>query len=303
MRLCTIRGVEIRGGPLLLLALTVCCVLGRLEAMLQAILALALHEAAHVIVAAAFEQKIAAVELQPFGCVARMRNAELSPHAELCIAVAGPVVSFIAAGAAAAAAGMLPRTAFRMDAFLSFNATLALVNLLPALPLDGGRIVNALLKEHIGSTRAQKLMGGAGVVCGALMLLAGGVLLYFDTMNLTLWMMGLFLLVSAIGELRRTPDNRLGGVLRRGETMDRGEAMRVTELAVRPAMRAREALRLLQTNRFHVLRVIDPGSNRTIGEVDEAQLVMAIAREGLSVTVGDILSAFFSGEKGAAEKG
>ena len=58
---------------------------------------------------------------------------------------------------------------------------------------------------------------------------------------------------------------------------------------VRPGMRAREALRLLQANCFHVLRVVGR-DNRMLGEVDEGQLVLAIAKKGLTVTVGEILS-------------
>jgi hypothetical protein len=92
MKLCTIRGVEIRGGILLLAAVIIGCVLGRLNEMLQAMAALTLHEMAHVIVAAVFEQRIYAIELQPFGCVARMSDKTLTPHAELCIAVADPVI-------------------------------------------------------------------------------------------------------------------------------------------------------------------------------------------------------------------
>lgn len=289
MRLCSIRGVELRGGPLLLLAVVVCCVLGRLDALLQAVLALSLHEAAHVVVAAAFEQRIYALELQPFGCVARMRERALSPHAALCIAVAGPVVSFITAGAVYAAASLLPRTSFRLDVFLRFNMTLALMNLLPVLPLDGGRVARALLVRHMPDERVQKLMGGAGVACGALMLLAAGVLLRFEIVNLTLFMMGVFLLAAAIQELRRAPENRLGAILKRGGAMEDGEAVPVREFAVRPGMRAREALRLLQANCFHVLRVVGR-DNRMLGEVDEGQLVLAIAQRGFTVTVGEILS-------------
>ena len=119
MKLCTIRGVEIRGGILLLAAVIIGCVLGRLNEMLQAMAALTLHEMAHVIVAAVFEQRIYAIELQPFGCVARMSDKTLTPHAELCIAAAGPVISFVAAGAVAAAAAMLPSTALLLATAVS----------------------------------------------------------------------------------------------------------------------------------------------------------------------------------------
>lgn len=288
MKLCTIRGVEIRGGILLLAAVIIGCVLGRLNEMLQAMAALTLHEMAHVIVAAVFEQRIYAIELQPFGCVARMSDKTLTPHAELCIAVAGPVVNFVIAGAVTLAAGILPKTAFRLDPFLSFNMTLALVNLLPALPLDGGRVLKALLSERMGALRAQKTMAVSGIVCGALLLLAAGLLICLGMTQLTLVMMGLFVLVAAIGELRRLPESRLGAVFRRGDALDDGDAVPIREFAVRPAMRAREALRLLQANRFHVLRVIDY-DNHTLGEVDEGQLVLAITRKGMLVTVGEIL--------------
>lgn len=131
-------------------------------------------------------------------------------------------------------------------------------------------------------------MAVSGIVCGALLLLAAGLLIYLGMTQLTLVMMGLFVLVAAIGELRRLPESRLGAVFRRGDALDDGDAVPIREFAVRPAMRAREALRLLQANRFHVLRVIDY-DNQTLGEVDEGQLVLAITRKGMLVTVGEIL--------------
>ena len=275
--------------PLLLVAIAACCVLGRLEAMLQAMLALALHEAAHAVAAASFEQRIDSIELQPFGCVARMRAERLTPHAELFIAIAGPAASLVIAGAVSAAAGMLPKTAFRLDAFLRFNLTLALVNLLPALPLDGGRAVRALLIPRIGETRAQRITAWSGVCLAALMLAAVAALAAFEIANLSLLLMGVFLMIASILELKRMPGSRVEEVLKRGSALDAGGAIPVSQFAVRPGMRAKEALRLMQYNRFHVLRVVD-AHNRTLGELDEAQIVCGTARGGTAVTLGEILS-------------
>ena len=288
VRVCAIGQMELRVHPLTVLVLAGACVLGRIGALLQAMLALSLHEAAHAVVANVFCCRIDSVELQPFGGVARMREAGLTPHAERCIALAGPVASFVIAGVTAVVCDIVPAVADRMQTFLSCNLTLGLINLLPALSLDGGRVARSLMSQRFAAAVALRVTAWTGIATGVGMLALFIVATVRGAYNLTLPVMGFFLLLAAAGELKMAQERRLAAFLHKSDALLTG-GMRVHLVAVSPKTPAREALRMLRDNRFNLLRIVD-GRMRCIGELDEGALVLGMARLGASAHVADILS-------------
>ena len=145
MKLFQIGHTQVRVHPGLFVVLLAAVVLGMLGRLLQAMLALSLHETFHAIVAHSMGYRVDAVEFLPFGGVARLEGRPLSPNAEFWIAAAGPLCSFVVAGAIAIAISLYPVTRYALQYFLNINLALALFNLLPALPLDGGSMLRAIL--------------------------------------------------------------------------------------------------------------------------------------------------------------
>lgn len=285
---CRIRGAEIRIHPLLIVVAAGACVLGRLDELLQAFVALSLHEACHAITARAFGCRIQSIDVMPFGGVARLDRREMTLQAEWSIAIAGPVSSFIIAGLIALFCNASPYTAARLEPFLRFNLMLGVINLLPALPLDGGRVAKCLLQERAGLSLSVRITAWSGVAIGALMLIGFAVAVLYRVYNLTLPVMGVFLLIAAVRELRGLPEQRLYALGRRGEELMRGDGVRVQMFAAHASMRASEALSLLRENRFNVLRVVDDEMH-TLGELDETALLCGMARHGSRASVGTLL--------------
>ncbi|MBQ9941623.1 MAG: hypothetical protein IJP03_01310, partial [Christensenellaceae bacterium] len=152
--------------------------------------ALALHEGAHAIMAAALGVRVEALVLQPFGCTARMESfVAVSPGKEAAMAAAGPAANMAAAAGCWAFAGAVASGPF-LEAFLSANLALAAINLLPALPLDGGRILAALLCCAMRADRATRLCGGLGIFFSAVMLLLGAAAVLMGQINPTVFLMG-----------------------------------------------------------------------------------------------------------------
>ena len=125
------------------------------------------HELAHALVGRAEGIEIEEIVLHPFGGLARLKREPDSPRAEFRIAAAGPAASFLFA--LAAYAGMY-LTAWGMSAAWAIlllvsagNLMLALFNLLPGYPLDGGRVLRAFLwhrtQELPQATRTVSLFG------------------------------------------------------------------------------------------------------------------------------------------------
>jgi Zn-dependent protease/CBS domain-containing protein len=139
-----------------------------LVAMLGLFASLILHELAHALVARRYGLGIGGITLFLFGGVAELKDEPKSAGSEFWIAVAGPAMSFGLAGLfalAAMATGGLGLTALLLGYLAMINLVLAIFNLLPAFPLDGGRVLRAWLWHRSGDMlEATRRASGAGAV-------------------------------------------------------------------------------------------------------------------------------------------
>ncbi len=137
------------------------------------------HELSHALMARAEGIEIDEIVLHPFGGLARMRSAPENPRAEFRIAVAGPAASFLFAllafaGAKIADSGGYIATAVVFFLIAGGNLLLAVFNLFPGYPLDGGRVLRAILWRRSGNiTEATRLSGICGMLIGVTLILFG----------------------------------------------------------------------------------------------------------------------------------
>lgn len=165
------------------------------------------HELGHAFQARRDGMETDGITLWLFGGVARFSGNFPGAGAEFRIAAAGPLVSLALALAFGAAVLVQPPEVVRDAVFyLAYvNAALLLFNLIPALPLDGGRMLRAALWGGTGSfIRGTRIAGGISTVLSGLMI-AGGVWLWLgqgDFSGIWLAAIGLFLMQSAKAENR-----------------------------------------------------------------------------------------------------
>lgn len=137
------------------------------------------HELSHALMGRAEGIEIEEIVLHPFGGLARLRTEPESPRAEFRIAVAGPASSFLFAmlafaGAKIAAIGGYPATVVVFFFIAWGNLLLAVFNLFPGYPLDGGRVLRAILWSKTGNiTHATRMAGVCGVLIAATIILFG----------------------------------------------------------------------------------------------------------------------------------
>lgn len=134
------------------------------------------HEMAHAVVAQHYGLVVDGITLWILGGVARLRSDARTPRSQLAIALAGPAASFVAAALFLAAAlgldavGLAGVAAVTLAWLALVNGVLAVFNLLPGAPLDGGRVLAALLwMRHGDRTRAFVSAAQAGRVLGWLL--------------------------------------------------------------------------------------------------------------------------------------
>ena len=176
-----------------------------------------LHEFAHAIAARLEKLDVVEIVLHPFGGLTRFRHPPETPRAEFRIAIAGPVASFLLTlfflglmAAANAAALDILAILFFMLALSNF--LLAVFNLFPGYPLDGGRVLRAYLwKNGKDLTEATLLTGRAGQVI-AVGLIALGLMfvIFYEAFFNGFWaaLAGLFLYDSAKSIIRDIESSR-----------------------------------------------------------------------------------------------
>ncbi len=173
------------------------------------------HEFAHSLVARHLGVHVREIELLPIGGLSKMERIPDNPRHEFAIAVAGPAAS-LALGtgllaAVSAAHGHIPPPTLAGGAFVArtawFNLVIGAFNLLPALPLDGGRILRAFFEQREGPLRATHHAARIARILAVGMILVGAIF------NVFLMVIGLFVSVMSRSEEATAEVNaRLHGV-------------------------------------------------------------------------------------------
>jgi len=154
-----------------------------------------LHELGHALAARGFGIQTAHITLYPFGGIAAIKGMPEDPRQEAVIAVAGPAVNgalFLLFGGLWLAFG-----GWWLGVMALINAMMGVFNLVPAFPMDGGRIFRALLTPVLGWERASRIALGVGRGFAVLFLVAA---LWFGQLSLAL--VGGFLLFATWAEAR-----------------------------------------------------------------------------------------------------
>lgn len=164
-------------------------------------LSVVLHELSHSLAARTYGLEMRGITLFFFGGIAEMPNEPPTPLSEFVIAAAGPAASFAialacgGAGLLGGAAG-LPAPAVTVLFHLAFlNALLAVFNLVPAFPLDGGRILRSVLWGWKNSLRwATRVSSAIGAAFGLLLIGLGIILFLWGQIASGFWLflLGLF---------------------------------------------------------------------------------------------------------------
>lgn len=270
---------RLRFSPWLVALLAAHLLLGSGNGLWLALACVTLHEMGHVAAARLCGCPAESVELSPVGGAARIRGLEgLSPGRAAAVALAGPAVNLLLAVSFGCTAYCFPKTAAFCTEMLEINLGLMLFNLLPAFPMDGGRVVCALMSRRGGALRAQRCASALGVAVGAALIALGCVAMAATgKVNLTLLLSGGYVIFAAAREHRAAPLTYLRMLEARQDELCRRRVLPVRTLAAAPGVTAAEL-------RAHLL----PGAvYRVVLLNEEMRPVREIWEEELSESIGD----------------
>ena len=246
-----------------------------------------LHELGHAAMARRFGVRTREIVLYPIGGVARLETIP-GGWAELLIALAGPAVNVALAGVCAAALMALDvPQAFRqampwqntglVQKLFWANITLVVFNMIPAFPMDGGRVLRSVLAIGLGQQRATSIAAFIGQVIAGVFVIGG----IFQG-NFFLGFIGLFVFLGASQEVAfQTRRHAVAGHTAR-------EAMITTFETLAPQDTLGRAAELLLATHQHDFPVLDAW-NRVAGVLPRARLLEGLARSGRDTSVLEVM--------------
>jgi Zn-dependent protease/CBS domain-containing protein len=245
-----------------------------------------LHEFGHALTARRFGIGTEDITLLPIGGLARLERMPDDPGQELVVALAGPAVNvLIAAGLLAllSATGPLAPLSFLtmtegsfVERLMVINVFLALFNLLPAFPMDGGRVLRAVLAMRMEYARATQV---AATVGQGMALMFGLVGLFY---NPFLVFIALFVWIGASQEAAMTQvRTALAGVPLQRVMVTDFRTLRATDTLHR-------AVELLLAGAQHDFPVMD--GEHVVGVLTREDLLKALARQGHASAVAEVMS-------------
>lgn len=163
------------------------------------IVAVVIHEAAHAFAARKLGYKTQSICLSAFGAVLYGDFSCVERGDEIKIALSGPLSNLCLAICTLALWWIYPPSYVLTQPFYLANMSIFAVNLLPCYPLDGGRVLLALLGKKMGVQKAKKMFSAIGMAFSALFMALFFAVWAFARINLTFGLFSLFLFAGAAG--------------------------------------------------------------------------------------------------------
>lgn len=246
-----------------------------------------LHESGHAITAMEYGIQAKNIVLLPFGGIASLEKFPSNPRQELLISLSGPLVNLIIAGVLKilfplqttipddyAQISIAHPHDFILNLYLA-NIALAIFNLIPAFPLDGGRIIRALLAFRLNYIRATSVATIIGKVMAAL-LFAGGIFMYSPVLAIA----GLFVIFAEDTEEYYL---RIRSLVKNIKVND------VTMLdysSLEHDLTVLEASEILLHNHSKYFIVME--NDKPVGSVNRMKIITAVAERKYDATIKDL---------------
>jgi stage IV sporulation protein FB len=247
-----------------------------------------LHEFGHIRMASRFGVRTPDVILLPIGGVARLERIPEEPRQELLIALAGPAVTLgiivllylatLVLGLPVMVADPLAENSSLLVQLLVSNALVLVFNLIPAFPLDGGRVLRAALARRMGLVKATRVAGSIGQLF-AVGLGIVGIMLPAPLMILVAF----FIFLGAGSEANAVATRVAGRGLRVAQMM-------VTDFRTIPVHATlSQAVDLLLSGEQREFPVVD-NLGRTEGILTRENLIRGLSRLGTEATVAEAMT-------------
>lgn len=278
-----IQGIRIQIHPLFFFILLGAIWTGLFLEIATLFVIVIIHELGHLFTARSYGWRIEEIQLLPFGGVIEVaEHGNVSALEEMIVALAGPLNN-----------GLMIWIAYFFSDwgwwspewtayFIQANAVIALFNLLPILPLDGGKVLQAGMSFFIRYIQAVRLASGISFVLAILLLFYGLGFPNWGKIDLNVVIIALFLFFSNWQLLRNSPYQYMRFLMQRkiDYEADGPIGQRVFPLIVPSSYTVDETCRLFLRGKYHLIYIVEYNSDRNIiGMIPEERVLRVFFEE------------------------
>ncbi|WP_461207244.1 M50 family metallopeptidase [Clostridium sp. DL1XJH146] len=239
-----------------------------------------LHELVHNVIAKKFHFKGYYIEIMPIGTVLNLKDLnDAEPFEDFVISIAGPIFNVLCGVFFwGVSKFFLVDWQIIKDIYLS-NFALGIFNLIPAFPLDGGRIARDILQTRTIYKRANKIAVKISVVSGICVFIIFILTAVFNKINISILIMSIFILFSTYKERERIVYVIMSDIVKkRLKFLDRGY-MENRQLSVSYSWDLLKLLSIVDKNKYNIFSVLN-SDMEYVGTIYEAEVIQALKLYG-----------------------
>ena len=244
-------------------------------------LSVLIHELSHILCAKAVKVKISHIEIHPFGVCAVLKNGYINDsEKEFLIAFAGPFTSLFIAMLTA----IIKPSGW--EYIFDINICICAINLLPALPLDGGRMIKSMLTYKMGILRAYNISQKFGKLLIFILLPLSVLVLIKTKFNFSYVLITAFLAGNIYDEQKNITLITLKEILENPNKTTHLKRTKIYSASMNES--ARKILKLISYDYFLILNITEDG--KIIATLTEEQILSGILGKGITATFRDLIS-------------
>ena len=263
--------------------------MGYAEEMLILLAIIMIHELSHGLMAITLGIKIREIQILPFGGVIKLDNTlSFTYPEEIMISAAGPIANVILSVAVFFLQESFSLQSNHFDFIIFSSLVIGIFNLMPALPLDGGRIFRAALSYLLGYKKATRVVTILSKVLAVLLIVLNIYLFSLGSYNFTFVLVGIFIYYQAGKENEIAIYSTMKDIAAKKENLSKSGSMVSQHMTVLPETTLGEIFKQFTSKKFHIIYVLDE-EYALKGIITEDEILTGILHYGMYGKVKNIL--------------
>ncbi|MTI68761.1 MAG: hypothetical protein FH751_00705 [Firmicutes bacterium] len=288
MTLITIKGIKIKINIFFIILLAIYIYIGYFIDICIILFSLIIHEISHIVMAVKKGVKIDEICLLPFGGFIKLKSfISENPKKEILTCIMGPLSNLIIAIIFIIINECFV-SVYMVEYIIRINLFLFILNMLPILPLDGGRIIRGILSYNIGIKLATKVIMILTYIISSLTMVYGSLNILKNNEGIYIILLGVYIVIAARKEKDLAAFIFIKQILTKKEKILKKGVMKAHFLVGLKSVTIKSILDNFLPGKYHIIIVID-NSGTQLGTINEEELIKGAMELGIYVTLEKLL--------------